>query len=265
MKFCLSSRVSGKYLQQADEIKVAARDHRSIPDLFEKYPQANVILELDRVHKEKVTEQDLIDYNVLGQGRFIACIDDIHNMAMINFLTENKIKYYWGYPINTACVLNSVKRFTNAEYVVVGAPLFFKMDIIDKYGIPVRHCVNRPYMDYLPHDNGIVGCWIRPEDLGTYEPTVQVVEFEADSIEQEEALFRIYKAGKWSGNLEYLIKDLGQETTNRMIPPSLAVRRKNCGQRCLEDGRCKLCYTNFNLANKKLAFYQKYKENKEEM
>ena len=38
MKFCLRNRQIGEYLQKADEIKMEYRDHKSIPDEFEKYP-----------------------------------------------------------------------------------------------------------------------------------------------------------------------------------------------------------------------------------
>jgi hypothetical protein len=34
-------------MRKADEIRVASRDHRIIPDLAEKYPEADIILELE--------------------------------------------------------------------------------------------------------------------------------------------------------------------------------------------------------------------------
>ena len=45
MKFCLRSRVSSNYLAKAHEIKVDTRDYNSVPDVIEKYPNADIILE----------------------------------------------------------------------------------------------------------------------------------------------------------------------------------------------------------------------------
>ena len=39
MKVCVSSRQQAEYMRKADEIRVASRDHRIIPDLAEKYPE----------------------------------------------------------------------------------------------------------------------------------------------------------------------------------------------------------------------------------
>lgn len=44
MKFCLSSRNNYEYLKKADEIKVEYRDRKIIPDLYEDFQKANIIL-----------------------------------------------------------------------------------------------------------------------------------------------------------------------------------------------------------------------------
>ncbi len=59
MKVCLSSRQSSAYLKKADEIKVEFRDRNSLPDLFDAYPDAHVILEVPPT--EQLNEQDLIN------------------------------------------------------------------------------------------------------------------------------------------------------------------------------------------------------------
>lgn len=46
MKVCLSSRLPSVYLEKADEIRVQFRDRRSLPDLFDKYPEKTIILEM---------------------------------------------------------------------------------------------------------------------------------------------------------------------------------------------------------------------------
>ena len=46
MKFCLRNRQIGEYLKKADEIKMEYRDYKSIPDLFEKYPDKPIIVQI---------------------------------------------------------------------------------------------------------------------------------------------------------------------------------------------------------------------------
>lgn len=44
MKYCLRNRQIGEYLAKADEIKMEYRDYKSIPNLFEKYPEKPIII-----------------------------------------------------------------------------------------------------------------------------------------------------------------------------------------------------------------------------
>lgn len=119
----------------------------------------------------------------------------------------------------------------------LGAPLFFQMDAVKKIGIPVRAVPNLAYLSDLPYGDGICGTWIRPEDMETYEPYIEVIEFEGCSIQQEQALYRIYmEEHEWPGYLDTLLTNFHQENvSNRLIHGDLAKSRLNCGQRCTKD------------------------------
>ena len=73
----------------------------------------------------------------------------------------------------------------------------------------------------------------------------------ANEKKREQVLFRIYAERKeWSGNLDYIISNLGMEgVMNRMIPPEFQEARNNCKQRCQTGGACRLCYSYLRLAN----------------
>jgi hypothetical protein len=77
------------------------------------------------------------------------CLNDI-SPETLAFYHENDIRYFWGYSITTPYELESLSKFTKVCYVRVGAPLFFDMDLIAKYGIPVRHAPNVAHFGYLP-------------------------------------------------------------------------------------------------------------------
>ena len=66
MKFCLSSRQSPEYLAKADEIKVAQRDYRIVPELFTKYPKADVVLEWRSTDDTSLTREKIIEFGNLS-------------------------------------------------------------------------------------------------------------------------------------------------------------------------------------------------------
>ena len=51
---------------------------------------------------------------------------------------------------------------------------------------------NIAYYGYIPRENGIIGFWVRPEDVSYYEPYIDVFEFEDCDIKREQALYRVY-------------------------------------------------------------------------
>lgn len=257
MKYCLSSRNEKKYLELADEIKVQYRDRNIIPDLFEKYPKANVILDIFDIETEKDWEK-IKQFNILGQGRLICCVSDFGFAAMCK---EEGIKFFYGYPIKTYYELNAAIDF-GVCYIKVDAPLFFDMPYVASKGIPIRAIPNMAYGDGFPRKNGLFGVWIRPEDVEAYEPYVSVLEFDDCDLRKERALFRIYNKKAWSGPLELLITNFKHSGVNRMVLPDLVQHRLNCKQKCQSGGSCRACERAFKLANPELI--TEYLESTEE-
>lgn len=249
MKFSMSSRQSAEYLQKADEIKVQWRDRNIIPDLFEKYPNATV--NLTRYFQDSVDNEidwsQINTFHILGQGKFIL------GLTMTNEMIEAKARQYSFYyltAVRTFQELNDVASFGVCR-VRLGAPLFFQMNKVRRvYQGPIYAVANMASNDSVfEHKEGVCGLWIRPEDVPTYEPYIDVIEFIGNKS-QEQALYRIYaEQHKWSGQLNMLVQDLNYPCTNRMIPPTLAETRLNCGHRCQEGGSCRICYRMMDLAN----------------
>ena len=248
MKFSMSSRQTAEYLQKADEIKVQWRDRNIIPDLFEKYPNATI--NLTRYFQDSQDEIDwkqISTYNILSKGKFIL------GLTMMNEMIEaraNNYKFYYLSAIRTFQELNEVVDFGVCR-IRLGAPLFFQLDKVRKiYSGPIYAIANMASNDSIfGSTDGVCGLWIRPEDISTYEPYIELIEFIGNQ-KQEQALYRIYaEQHTWSGELGLLVQDLNYPCTNRMIPPTLAETRLTCGQRCQENGRCHLCHRMFDLAN----------------
>ena len=248
MKFSMSSRQSPEYLQKADEIKVQWRDRNIIPNLFEKYPKATINLTRYFQDREDDIDWRQIDtFNILGQGRFILGLYAPGEMALAR---EKGYRFYYLSAIRTFQELRDVMA-TGVCRVRLGAPLFFQMDKVKSIcELPIMAIANMASNDSIfERAEGVTGLWIRPEDIPTYEPYIELIEFIGDQ-KQEQALFRIYaEQHKWSGELSMVVQDLNYPCTNRMIPPTLAETRLNCGQRCQETGHCQICYRMMDLAN----------------
>jgi hypothetical protein len=262
MKFCLRSRQTAEYLNKADEIKVEYRDRKSIPDLAEKFPHADIILELPPQVEWSLTE--IKSYKDLTKGKLICQISHINDQG-IPFLKENDIPFYWGYEITSPIELHFMKEL-GVCYVIPGGPIFFNTKLLREFGIPARVTPNIANPSYLPDEFGTVGTWIRPENLYLYEDVVAAVEFGEQELKREQALFRIYAEQKnWPGPLNMIVENLGAEPVNRMLPPEITYARLNCEQKCLNHSHCTLCHRYFNLANEEMMrSYVKEVLNKDE-
>lgn len=243
MKYCLKNRQESLYLKKADEIKVDFRDRRSIPDLIDNYPNATIILMC--YPGEEINWADCDKWRILSKDKFIMCVSTFDDMQACK---DNGFQFYFGYPIKTFYELRALKEM-GVCYVRLAEPIFFQMDEVKKFGIPVRAVPNVCYTDGFYRKDGVCGLWIRPEDVEAYEPYVDVLEFEDADNDKEQALYRIYAEQKiWPGRMDMLFTNFNHDGYNRMILPEVAQRRLNCGQRCQGGGACKMCYRAVDLA-----------------
>ena len=107
------------------------------------------------------------------------------------------------------------------------------MDEVKKVGIPLRLIPNRCYSRDIPREDGLHGCWVRPEKLDLYEPYASVIEFYSDGPIQEMAFYRIYAKDKeWPGDMGTLYYGFNLHMDNRLVYEGLDEMRLNCGQKC---------------------------------
>lgn len=253
MKYCVSSRVNSATIQKADEIKFQFRDRKIIPNFFEKFPEKDMILYCTR--DDEIDWDELKNYNILGRGKFVVAFATTEDVAKAK---QFGYRCFYGFPITSMFELNAIANL-GVDYVKIGIPLFFDMDMVRSVGIPVRVVPNVAYDDGLPRTSGIHGKWIRPEDIETiYGDYVDVVEFEGIKPDKEELLYRVYAEDhEWRRELNFIIINLNYNGNNRMIISDEIKKRLNCGQRC-ERGKCHTCERVFDLANPDMI--REYKE-----
>ena len=257
MKYSVSSRQQPEYLQKCDEIKVMWNDRNIIFDLTEKYPGKTINLCRYLIH----SNEDDIDWSEIKKFKTLARDNFVFGLTYIDEIIECKahgIEFYYLEPIRSFRELQGLKLF-GAKWAFIDAPLFFQMDKVRAVGLPVRVTANISIREAFPYVDGVPGPWIRPEDVEAYEPYVDTIEFSRVNLDQERALFRIYaEQKKWPGELGLIVQDINYLGTNRMIPPDLVEKRLNCGQKCMENGNCRLCWRILDLANPDLLRdYQK--------
>lgn len=257
MKYSVSSRQQPEYLQKCDEIKVMWNDRNIIFDLTEKYPGKTINLCRYLIH----SNEDDIDWSEIKKFKTLARDNFVFGLTYIDEIIECKahdIEFYYLEPIRSFRELQGLKLF-GAKWAFIDAPLFFQMDKVRAVGLPVRVTANISIREAFPYVDGVPGPWIRPEDVEAYEPYVDTIEFSRVNLDQERALFRIYaEQKKWPGELGLIVQDINYLGTNRMIPPDLVEKRLNCGQKCMENGNCRLCWRILDLANPDLLKdYQK--------
>lgn len=245
MKFCLHSRLEAEYLNKADEIKVDTRDYKSVPDLFEKYPEKDIILEL--FHKDDKNWDELRRWGILSKGHLILCLDSPEDIPKAS---EIGVKYYLGYPVASMFEARALKA-NGVCYIVIGMPLFFNMADVAALEIDCRCTPNVAYYDGIYREDGVCGQWIRPEDLEMYSPMIDTVEFNYVKPDKEQALYRIYAEQKeWPGELGMIIENFNHLGVNRMISRTVTISRMNCRQKCQDgNGSCRICYRALLLAD----------------
>lgn len=250
MKYSLHNIVSISYLKKADEIYIPYKDRRAIPDYAKKYPKTALVLEVPPATQWEFDE--LKEYYILSRERLTLCLPDMLD-PRIEQIKSAGIPFFWGYTITSFYELQTLVNF-GVSQARIGAPIFFDTDALKKFNITKRVIANVAHEGYIPGADGIVGSWIRPEDVDQYEGAIDILEFADSKSHKEEALYRIYaEQHAWPGKVDMIITNIDAPLAyNRMLPPEFTTARLNCRQRCMSGGACQLCHRYIKLADPEL-------------
>lgn len=238
MKYSLSNRLPRIYLRQADEIKVDGNDIAKMFEYIDEFPDKEFVLCISRQNEFPDIEK-LKAFNKLLNGKFTCELENLH-LAYI--LKENNIKFYWKYAATSFYELKSLKDL-GVSQVLINAPLFFSLDKVKSFGLPIRIIPHMCYEDYIPKQNGLTGTWVRPEDEPIYDEYITTYEFKESSLTKTETLFDIYRnKKKWVSNSIFLFKNLNLDIYLNAMPDEVITQRLNCGQKCMENSNiCNMC------------------------
>lgn len=247
MNYCLSSQVNSDYWKLIQEIKLPYKNLNKILDIYEVNPNLSFILRItSKEDKNKIKWKDIEQYNIMTQGKIIIETDSFEIMDVCKLFN---LKYFYAIPINTLHELKALVDYGCCD-ARIDAPLTHMLDKVSQYPITLRMTPNVAYYKYIPHKDGVIGSWVRPEDVELYEPYIDVFEFEDCDRDKEQSLYNMYAVHKkWPGSINNLISNLDYQGTNHLVPSDFSRLRLTCGQKCLQGIPCRACYTFLDLAN----------------
>lgn len=259
MKICLSNGQTTSYLERAQEISFNYKDREKIIDTYEKYPNADMIL-VHFANIEPILDwEEITNISNITKGHFIL---GTNSLVECKEAKSHNIKFFYNKRINNFLEVNALKALGSC-YVIPGEPIFFQMDFLKARGIPIRVIPNLVFLEPGLHKNGVLGTWIRPEDMFMYKKYISAIEFYTANSEsplaKERGLFRVYvKNEEWMEELSLLITGLNCPGNNGLIDSDYTSARLNCAQACQYKSSCRICYDIFEIAD--LSTLQSYME-----
>lgn len=253
MKYCVDYRQNFKYLNDVDEITINfRRTDTTLVDflLLHKNKRINIYVndEEDFINNKCIKLFDAIatdhpeinfalkfrDYKV---GKVKEAIEIIKGSVI-------KHKYFFeAFIRDWDTLLGYIELQPSDIYIVenLGFEIEAVATLLHIAEIQVR-CFPNVGQSAWKGTPALKKFFIRPEDVHYYEPYIDVLEFfgKENSIETYYKIYAIDK--KWFGKLNEIIIDFNdEEIDSRFILPEFALRRMNCGKRCLKGRPCRVC------------------------
>lgn len=252
MKYCVQYKRDFKYLNDVDEITINFRaSDTTLVDFLLLHQKQRINIYID-------DEDDFISNNCVKLfNAIVSEHPEINNFVfklkdykrgtvkeIVEILKNNKMKYFFEVFIKDwDTLLGYVELHPSDIYIVesLGFEIASIAQLLHTAGIQVR-CFPNVGQSAWKEAPALKKFFIRPEDVYIYEPYIDVLEFfgRENSIETYYKIYAIDK--KWFGKLNEVIIDFNnEEIDSRFILPEFAVRRLNCGKRCLKGRPCKIC------------------------
>ena len=162
MKYCLNSNVGPALLNEADEIAITKEDFGSVYMIAGRYPNATMIV------PEPIDEFDWEGLKKLVEAfpnRIIVCVAHAYALKMC---AELKIPFFYRYAVTSFQEVRALKEL-GAAYIVVAPPLFFQLDKVKAFGVPIRVCPNKGGDLGILSANFAHDSWILPKEIDEYE------------------------------------------------------------------------------------------------
>ena len=236
-------------MRKADEIKLLYKDKGRLRDMLTD-PMGS---EWDQDIIIYIPMNEIVDWGEMNNYKDVFnLVFAVENTRDIQMVKDQGYKdVYWAYPVSTFYELRGLLDL-GVTQVLLDAPLYFDLPTVKEIcgeDVSIRLIANKCFNNYMEHEDGICGTYIRPEDVDKYEEYVDHIEFAADDLRQERTLLHIYREQYWPGNLNLLLTNLKYNVDNRGFPADFADKRIKCAHRCQRTGLCHYCITQMKYIN----------------
>ena len=225
--------VNKDWLNKADEIIIPYEETKNLMDIIEKYPNKNFIIDIPKGLILDWALTAACEAQLKDGAKIYLRLHDVNNPIILMKIKEANLKFFWNRPVSTFQEAYALKKI-GVSHMYLNAPLFFQMDEVKKIGIPIRLIPNHCHpIANIPRENGLHGCWIRPEKLYLYEDYAESIEFYCLNQKQEKALYKVFvEDKKWIGDMNTIFTDFRLSLSNDLVYEGLDEMRLNCGQKC---------------------------------
>lgn len=230
-----------------DEIRIGSNQLGRIIDYLREHPATRVCVQYNSKDSIDVVESELSKLSLVTTNYTVA----VKTLSQLRDFLKRNIPAYFDFPVTEWETFTNLLEWEVSDILIDG-PLGFQMDMISKRKGNTKIRV-RPHLSVnasISMEGNENSFFIRPEDLDTYAPFIDIVEIFCDNKETEETVYNIYKRKSFNSDLSILIKYLNVYVNNPYIMPDFATHRLNCGQVCkCHPGRCQMCKNALELTN----------------
>ena len=249
MKYCIvyNNNQDFKYMDKIDEIRIIWYSiNKETENIIAKYPNIDIILYIkdDAAPDTPLNTVENYFNMLLKKYPNVRLEIDYRNDGLKMLAKKNNWRFFFS---DDAASLPDV--YSYLQYPVtdinLNGDLCFRLDDIAEYAhsknVKVRVCPNNAIAmtDNLDFPD-MLKFFIRPEDIGDYEPYVDVMDLFVPKGKAS-LYYKVYAIQKkWFGTLSEILSDFNSNVDSRTIIPSFGKVRTRCGHRCMY-GKCHIC------------------------
>lgn len=261
-KFAFTYYRNNDFINKCDEIIITWHRSNTLLDFLKEHNTQRVIIDIPNA-KEFLAAGGPEYFDLLAQDNSVKnwvlrlpslfSEDTFSQNDIKKYFTNTNIPFFFHYYISSYDMLKGIIDLGVSD-VYIANELGFNLPKIHKVTQEAK--INLRIVPNISQSiwwktNPLISFWVRPEDIQTYAPHVDVFEIASlDNGKKDQALYKAYVVDKkWFGKLDEIIQGLNGDIDSRFLHPQWAETRVECDKRCLKGGRCRMCYTLDELAS----------------
>lgn len=237
------------YLEDVQELKIEynPQNKSGLESFLEKYQNKTIIIEVKTF--EEIDAQLIKHF--YEKYHNIKIMFDFNQTSFLEKAQKNEIPFFFSNYVTHFDQIAVYSKYNPTDMYICEELGFFLNKIsesLHEKNIKVRVFPNI-CQSSISEIEDIKTFFIRPEDIETYKEYVDVFELITDA-ERQQVIYRIYKKGRWIGDLNEIIPTFKTHLKNSYLSINFGKTRPKCQKRCsLNERKCRLCEQFLIIAN----------------